>query len=503
MIRSFIVFVLLLGFASNTDATDLAAQAQGGCKGGAIAFPGAKGWGKCATGWRNGQIIKVTNTNDSGVGSLRAALDTDGPRVIMFDVGGSIEVTSSQLQAAGSGANEQGNVYIAGQSAPSDSGGIEIKLSASGPNVAALAFLQVDHVLVRHLRLRPGPGDLLAIGNSISGITFRNVRHFMVDHTSLMYAADQNFTTTAQGFSIPADGITRYGTLQRSIVAYGLHAANHTDTTHSKGALACSLTIGSFSTGDRCGYFSFIENYFAHNNDRNPEIQQHGEPFEIVNNIFYNPFSEYIEFVFQNQVSTVNIISNASFEGSNTRDTPTPNLYQCRDITGDCEAYMFGNINEDNRPASNAGQEDAIVDGLGKTGTILTSPGEAMAGSIIRAEDLSSVLLPDVGATTPARDALDTLVTGQCCPGNAGARVDDPTDVTGTGITDGYPTLAAGTPPTDTDGDGMPDDWEQAFPNGQLLAFRFDAWADRDGDGWSNLEEYLNFRAGDIPDPRP
>ena len=133
----------------------------------------------------------------------------------------------------------------------------------------------------------------------------------------------------------------------------------------------------------------------------------------------------------------------------------------------------------------------------------LTEPTESATGSVIRAEDLDDVLLSpvNVGATAPALDALDTLVTGHCCVSNLGARVDDPTDVTGAGLTGGYPTLAAGTVETDTDGDGMPDAWENAFGRGYAL--NFDAWADRDSDGWSNLEEYLNFRAGDIADPRP
>lgn len=489
----------LLALPSAAQNTDLGVRAFS-CKGGAPAFPGARGWGQCATGWRGGAIVKVTNTNDTGAGSLRECLELHFPRVCLFDIGGTIEVNEPldiRLNTEGNG----GNVYVAGQSAPEDSGGIQVTLAATNASASTLQIFSTSDVLVRHLRLRPGEGQVSTA--SVSGILCRNCQHTMLDHVSIQYATDQNLTVNADAFSFQATSraAARYITIQDSILAFALHASNHPDTPHSKAGLLCQITGGDFTAGDRCGYMSMIGNYIAHNNDRNPELQSNGEPFEFVNNLIYNPTSDILELVESNGAGLINVISNAVFEGSNTVDAPAPRLIECTDNGAfEWDVYLFGNIDEDNRAASNAGGEADVIDPALPCNQVST-PVEALTGPIIRADDLASIILPTVGATAPARDALDTLVTGHCCPGNAGSRVDDPVEVTGAGLTGGFPTLAAGTAPVDTDGDGMPDAWEDAFGVG--FSTFFDAWADRNSDGWSNLEEYLNFRAGDIPDPRP
>lgn len=484
---------------------------EGECQG-LIAFPGARGYGKCATGWRGGRIIRVTNTNDSGAGSLRNCVeDSEGPRVCIFDTGGTIELTSNQIFAGGTGFNEGGDLYIAGQSAPEDSGGIQIKLSDAGPNLSTIAFLQVDHILMRHIRLRPGAGDRAAVGDSISGFTFRNVRHFMVDHVSVSYASDQNMTVVADNFDgiAPIRGKTHHGTIQNSITSYGLHAANHTDVTHSKGALLCPMSQVDLNNGDRCGYISMIENLFAHNNDRNPELKMNGDPYELVNNFIYNASSEFAEFDDELVTSDVSLLGNVAKEGPNTRDVPAPHLAVCRNDVGNaavgCNLYLVGNIDSDNLPTLLSGAQDLVVDSDSVDTTILGEPFASMVtGPRSSAEDLDDYLLTGqrVGATAPALDALDQIAINDALV-RTGQRVNFPEEVLGVGLTDGYPTLAAGTPHTDTDNDGMPDDWEIAMDGSEVAVNRFNAWGDRDGDGWSNLEEYLNFRAGDIPDPRP
>ncbi len=506
------LFVALVALAwpvsAQTFTTNLGSveEALGACKGGPAAFPGARGFGQCAVGWRGGRIVRVTNTNDSGAGSFRdECIETEGPRVCIFDVGGTI-TNQSQLQL---GNPESGNLYIAGQSAPEDSGGIQIKLDTDGPNLSALAFAQTEHILVRHIRLRPGPGDLSGIGNSISGILLRNVKYGMFNNISVQYAADQNITSVADAFTglLPIRGITRYITWQRVISAYGLQNSNHTSGGHSKAALHCSASLFDLQNGDRCDHISLIENLYATTNDRMPELQGAGGPYQVTGNLTYNAASAFVEIDADDfPGTTFDFTNNFAKEGPETRNVDPPTLINCRDDLGTgvatCNIYSNNNLVTDFRPTPQSGAESLALVQSATLVNVSTPHAPEVGSSSFDPERLEIDLLPLVGATAPARDDLDAKIVAEVTS-RTGAIPDDPTDITGTGLTGGYPTLAAGTPPTDTDGDGMPDDWEFAFQNGFFLATQFDAWGDRDGDGWSNLEEYLNFRAGDIPDPRP
>ncbi|NRA92615.1 MAG: hypothetical protein HRU26_08005 [Psychroserpens sp.] len=107
-----------------------------------LAFPSAEGFGKNASGGRGGQVIKVTNLNNSGSGSLRAALEVSGPRTIVFEVGGTINLTSNIYV-------DHGDLTIAGQTAPGD--GILIR--------GGMVQFEESNVIVRYIRFRPGPSS--------------------------------------------------------------------------------------------------------------------------------------------------------------------------------------------------------------------------------------------------------------------------------------------------------------------------------------------------------
>ena len=481
-------------------------EAEGACKGN-IAFPGARGYGKCATGWRGGRIVFVTNTNDSGAGSFRQeCVEADGPRVCIFKVGGTIENLSG-LIAGGTGQNEGGNVYIAGQSAPADSGGIQVRLTSAGPNLSTINFAQVDHVLVRHMRFRPGQGNPAAIGDSISGILLRNVRHAMIANNSIQYASDQNITTTADQFGgiAPIRGITRYVTFQRNISAYALLNANHSTGAHSKAALYCAANLVDLQNGDRCDHTSIIEDVYATSNDRMPELSAgSGGPYHVANVLTYNASSTFFEMDADNfPGAKVDILGSRAKEGPETRDVSPPTLFFCRDDLGNgsagCDVFSFGNLSEDQRPTILSGAESTVFEATA-TINLVNDPSEPrLAGPMINPERLEDVLLPLVGATAPARDALDSRVIDEII-NRTGSIPDDPTDIVGAGLTGGYPTLATGTLEVDTDNDGMPDFYERAV-FGEFFVTEFNPWGDNDGNGWSNLEDFLNCRAGDIPGP--
>lgn len=195
------------------------------------AFLGAEGAGRWARGGRGGQVIAVTNLNDDGPGSLRAAVETRGPRTVIFHVSGTIELTKP-LRVA------HPYLTIAGQTAPGD--GICLKGSE-------LQIFDTHDIVVRYLRCRPGdqtsqPGDLDAIG--ISSAT-----DVLIDHCSATWSTDECLSVTRDSDRV---------TVQHCLIAEAL-------TKHSYGSIIASYR----------GSISFLHNLYASNRSRNPRPSGH------------------------------------------------------------------------------------------------------------------------------------------------------------------------------------------------------------------------------------
>lgn len=236
------------GIDQNCDGADLP------CVGGPVrAFPGAMGFGTDTRAGRGGQVIHVTNLNDSGTGSLREALMTTGPRIIVFDVSGTIDWTSGgRVEVSG---NDRAYLTVAGQTAPFP--GIAVK--------GAELRITTHDVLIQHMRFRPGdtPTDNMADGIFVLGTSAYNV---VVDHCSTTWAPDENFV---------------------------LYSGSH-DVTYSNGIAAESLGWGNNGAeyhGMLIGYdstnVSVLRSLLANNEVRNPYIQE-GTSVVFANNIGYN-----------------------------------------------------------------------------------------------------------------------------------------------------------------------------------------------------------------------
>lgn len=436
------------------------------------AFPGAEGFGALTAGGRGGNVIEVTNLNDSGTGSLRAAISTEGPRIVVFRVAGTIELDSDLIVA---------NPYItiAGQTAPGDG----ITLRGINSQIEALIKVETHDVVIRFLTLRAGPpsaGDGIEIIPSDAHENYNVV----IDHNSLSWAVNRNLTTWYDAHDI---------SIQWNIFSEGLNCSIHPKGCHSKGVLLGGYASDENKDKPGAGNISFHHNLMAHNGERNPLITLSGMT-DVVNNVVYNPFGSFSHVDFQHQlvVMTVNYVGNYFKPGADT----DPNKYGIdiarQGILG-AQIYVRGNIGphrfDDFQPEIDVVDPDArsYVVTVRNPAVLITTTSAPEAYDQVLSGAGANLGLGCDGSFYPRRDAIDTRIVNDVRNG-FGRIIDDPSEA------GGWLTIPSAIPCADIDHDGMPDPWEQM--HGFNSHDSFDASLDSDGDGYTNIEEYLN---GDNP----
>ena len=418
------------------------------------AFPGAEGFGRYTPGGRGGRIIKVTNLNDRGEGSLRAAVEATGPRIVVFDVSGIIELQSN-LNIR--------NPYltIAGQTAPGD--GICLKNHT-------LVIYQAHDIVVRFLKMRPGGnGDALSIDYS---------QNIMIDHCSMGWSTDEIVNIRKENENV---------TMQWCILSESLNNEAH--------GYAASL-------GSRRA--TFHHNLLANNYGRNPSIggSEWGltSPINFTNNVVYNYSTRAID----GKPHGINVINNYYKPGPSTGSAVNPVFVRIDDmkavgIDAENNWYIEGNCNpeypevlENNwnfvryQGSTNEENSRAII------------PFDDAGYRLRTAAEAYDEVLEFVGACVPRLDSIDLRAihdtrTGTTTVGNG--IINHPGDV------GGWPEYKTYNVPVDTDGDGMPDEWE--------IAHGFDADDPADGnldgnyDGYTNIEDYLNSLVPSFFDTQP
>lgn len=415
------------------------------------AFPGAEGYGTLTTHGRGGRVIQVTNLNDTGPGSLREALTATGPRIVVFRVGGLITLaTPIDIRTP--------NLYVAGQTAPGD--GIAIR----GSQIS----IKASDVVIRHVRSRPGDGATGTACGSRDGFQIINGpwKNVVLDHVSASWGVDENMSIWPSSANTPTTDIT----IQWSIISEGLLNSCHPEGPHGMGIL-----LGDFSSN-----ISFHHNLMAHNNQRNPRIKGSVRNADIVNNVFYNYGQIAGQFGESNKLSTANLVRNYWKAGPSS--TASYQLSVATKMSSGTGIFYQGNIAP--RRPTDTGPEYAISNqgSLYAVATRFAAP----AVTTQTALDAYPLVLASAGASKPVRDAVDTRIVGEVQNGT-GRIINSPSEV------GGYPAYRNGTPPADTDADGMPDTWESA--RGLNPADPADAAGDRDGDGYTNVEEYVNSLA--------
>ena len=417
-------------------------------------FPGAEGFGTDTPAGRGGTVIEVTSLQDRGAGSLRAALNASGPRIIVFRVGGTIELVEPLFI-------NHPFVTVAGQTAPGD--GICLK------NIG-IAITTHD-VLIQHLRIRPGnQGKIEPDNNDAVSIMghhgeISGAHHVVLDHISTSWGEDETISTWYGAHDI---------TISWSIISEALNRSRHRKKTHSAGLLI----------GDSSYHVSVHHNLMAHNDFRNPLIAK-GGTHDIVNNVVYNWGILPAEIVDEHSNSFLNFVGNVFRAGPSTQ----PGNYEILISPGQGvpKLYVEGNIGP-HRPDASADEWTCVGYGYGDQGTApeiyrISQRYASPPVTVYTAKTAVELVLAQAGATMPSRDTVDARVVSEVRDGT-GKIIDSPQDV------DGYPVLASGVPPADSDHDGMPDDWESA--QGLNPTDPLDGNGDRDGDGYTNVEEYLH-----------
>ncbi len=422
----------------------------GGVPEGLPAFPGAYGFGSTTPGGRGGQVVAVTNLNDSGPGSFREAVSIAGPRTIIFRTGGTIQLQSPIFI-------DEPFLTIAGQTAPGD--GILFRDSE--------IRIRTHDVILRGIRVRVGDvnQDQDWDGLALEATPASNVFNVVVDHCSVSWGIDENISTNG------TRGEVRDITFSWNITSEALFDSHHEKGPHSKGMLLSK---------NNTTLVTVHHNLFIHNDDRNPKIALDVN-VELINNVLYN----YRSGSRMDPGSQANIIGNFYKPGPNTLiglDGLISKGVVMQPVDGfpDMHAYVQDNIGP-GRP-TNSGDDWLMVRGS----EIYRSLDPRVLSSGVPVDPVDEVMdlvMNGAGATIPSRDAVDLRLIDEMIAGE-GSVIDSQSEV------GGWPVLDPGVAPIDSDSDGIPDDWEQEF--GLDPADALDANSDPDGDGYTYIEDYIN-----------
>lgn len=451
----------------------------------APAFPGAEGYGRFTTGGRGGKVIHVTNLNDSGTGSLRAALNATGNRIVVFDVSGTIAL-NSRLSIS------NGNVTVLGQTAPGD--GICLK---NYP-----LYISANNVIVRYIRCRMGDeamveDDAMSSSHKDNGVC----SNIIIDHCSISWSTDE-----CGSFYGNKDFTLQWCMLSESLK----------NSVHDKG----SHGYGGIWGGEKA---TFHHNMLAHHDSRNPRfdhdyVSSLKGPVDYVNNVVYNwggnstyggesaQGSKSKLFNMQNNyykagpaTSSKSRLLNPTTNCGNCTGTDVPGMFY---INGNY-VYGYSSIYSDNLSTSTAFAFDSGMS------FATWKPKYAAATSPYKTDEKKFQYdLINMQSATVAfqkvckwvgcsykRDAVDSRVAKEAengsytykgSNGSSNGLIDTQSDV------GGWPILKTYDKQTDTDNDGMPDAWETANglnPNDASDASSYSL----DKKKWyTNIEVYAN-----------
>ncbi|WNH12360.1 pectate lyase family protein [Thalassobellus suaedae] len=420
-----------------------------------LAFPTAEGFGAYSKGGRGGQVLYVNNLDDEGKGSLRWAIEHEGPRTIVFSISGTIEL-KSRLDIK--------NPYltIAGQTAPGD--GICLKGET-------LKILTHD-IIIRYIRVRLGDGKHgEGSKQGKDGIDLSLGENIIVDHCSASWSLDEVLSTSSY-----RPTLTKV-TVQWCFITEALNVDGH--------------GFGSLIRGTGGAKYSYLHNLYAHNQGRNPRPGNYnsnpytkdpeGLLLDFTNNVLYNWGGGHAGYNADSiSVTRLNYVNNYLIEGKDSRQTgiaySTGSPYN--------KSYFSGNYYNNQLPENpwnlvkfkSSWTEKNIQDYK------QTKPFETATVKIEDAKIAYQRVLKEGGAILPNRDAVDKRIVNHVKK-RTGQIIKSQEDI------GGWPELKSTPAPIDSDNDGMPDLWEK---KNKLNPKKANDRNKLSPDGYTMLEVYLN-----------
>jgi len=474
-----------------------------------LAFPGAEGYGRFARGGRGGVVLEVTHLNDSGPGSYRAAIEASGPRTVVFKVSGLIRLQGPCVIG-------KGYLTVAGQTAPGD--GICLANYRAG-------LSSCSDVILRFVRCRLGD----AAHQAMDGMGLGNSTHSVIDHCSLSWTMDES-TSSRQSGAVGSESAMI--SFQNNVISEPLQYSYHYDaanrTNYEPHAFAGSISgeIGSYH-----------HNLLAHSTDRNwslagglDQSQHYAGSLDLRNNVIYN---------WQGR-TTDGGVQRANYVNNYYKPCPA-NLSRSANWLLKLDAiqtnwgtetyYMTGNVLQGTSYYTNNWMTGSFVNGLPLAGLTVTNA--EIFPSYVDTQSASNaykVVLSDSGCNQPLPDAIDRRIVGEVLDGTthytgtngtpyiidgvsqpkSGPKYpgfidsqNDVKDFTNNPAAPNYslnapwPPYATYNVPADTDHDGLPDWWEQikGLNANSAPGDFYDSNGDPDGDGYTYLEDYLNWLA--------
>ncbi len=434
-------------------------------------FPEAEGFGAFASGGRGGNVLKVTTLAASGNGSLQWAVNQSGARIIVFDVSG---IITGDIHIP------HGDITLAGQTAP-------------GAGITIVGHLyttfgdDISNIIIRHIRVRPPNPNANWPANQHDGIQFSTANTIMLDHVDVSHGADEN---------IDFWGGAHHITVQWSNISFPIYDPAN-GWTHHKGIInhrPCLDNNSCNSSSRPGGFISIHHNLFIHNRNRTPALSV--GPADVRNNVIYNGKEG---FVHHNVVTgDFNIVGNKYIDGPSASLSP----------------FWFDPENDSLSIPTSYWLQDNLVEDVGVyTGTVNNpySKGSFVSAYTFACCGIDSSLFNQTGEfdfssegqvnpLTQNSSLIETLLIEQ-----AGAFPRDIvaskslTDLKNrTGSWDNYRPenlmegLVVTLPPNDSDGDGMPDSWENAHA---LDANDSDDHTTVLPSGYTAIEDYINSLA--------
>ncbi len=377
------------------------------------AFPDAQGWAAHTPGGRGGRILRVTTLAAEGPGSFLEAVNAKGPRIVVFEVGGVIDLQLKTVKI------REPFLTIAGQTAPQPG----ITLIRGGIDIAT------HDVVVRHLRVRPGEaGQPKRSGVDFDAISTVGARDVIIDHCSLTWATDENLSASGPRFGGETLEQWRANTSHRitfsnNLIAEGLAHSSHGKGEHSKGSLI----------HDNAREILIVGNLYAHNNERNPMFKG-GTQGMVVNNLIYNPGQRAVHYNLvaaewdghAYQDGRLSLVGNVMRGGP---DTPQSAVFFMFGGSGWLDLHLHDNVAVDRigQPLPMQGRYSTAPAGVR---ALKVAPALPFGVRPIASKDVQDAVIANAGARPWDRDDIDRRILADTIEGR-GEIIDSEQEVGG------------------------------------------------------------------------